>query len=59
MGIYKVSAKSSSGALPAAAHPRTVDGLRATGLLSPAEQRQRGDRIDFHIKGTEAMEKEE
>lgn len=61
MGIYKASAKSSSGTLPAAAHPHTVDGfkgLRATGLLSPAKQRQRGDRIDFHIKGMQVMEKE-
>lgn len=61
-GIYKASTKSSSGTLPAAAHPHTVDGfkgLRATSLLSPAKQRQRGDRVDFHIKGMEAMEKEE
>lgn len=39
------------------AHPHTLDGfkvLRATGLSSPAKQRQRGDRTNFHIKGMEA-----
>lgn len=34
-------------------------GLRVTGLLSPAKQRQREDRADFHIKGMEAIQKEE